>query len=71
MIKNVLYLNRDHIIVQFDNRDDIVVSSDDGTAIHLVERLLSPRPDTTLSEWIRVMQGEDEITEVIELKEAI
>jgi len=68
MITLVQAKSQDCIVVYFDNRSPITVTSDNGTAKLLVDKLLSPRGDMTLSEYQRIMEMEDEITEIVSIE---
>ena len=65
MITKVVQLSENKVVVSFDNRADVVVTSDNGSAWELADRLLSPRHDMTRTQYFAILEAEDEVTEVI------
>jgi len=65
MITEINKINDNKVVVSFDNREDLIIVSDDGKAWSIFEELLSPRWDMTYTEFQNVLAMEDEITEII------
>lgn len=66
MITSVNIVNENLVVVKYDNREPMSITSDNGSAVHLMEGLLSPRWDMNYSQFLEVMEMEDDITEVVE-----
>lgn len=67
MIDKIIKINDNEITVVFDNKPPLTVYSDNGSALHLIEYLLSPRNDMTYSEYLYVQSMADENTDRIDL----
>lgn len=62
MILKLEHVNENLVIVHYDNRPQLSIVSDNGSAASIADTLLSPRWDMTYSEWLRVVEGEHEVT---------
>lgn len=58
-------IDDNNYLVIFDNRTPVSITSTHGHALHLLEKLLSPRHDMTYSEYLGLMKSIDEITQDI------
>lgn len=65
MITSIDKVNENLVIISFDNRSDVSVVTDNGSAWHLVEALLSPHPRLTYTEYLSVCASENEDTQKI------
>jgi hypothetical protein len=65
MITKVMSVNENMVVVSFDNRADMVVTSDNGSAWDIADRLLSPRHDMTRTQYFAILEAEDEVTEIV------
>jgi len=63
MLDRILMINRNEYVLIYDNRTPITVYADNGFAINIVETLLSPRKNMTYSEYIRLEENIDEVTQ--------
>lgn len=57
--------SENEVIISFDNRPDFIITTDNGSAWHLAEQILSPHPRLSYTEYLEVIQNEDEITEKV------
>lgn len=65
MFTGVKYVSENEVIVEFDNRPDFTVRTDDGTALRVANQLLAPPNFETFGQWVNY--DEDEDTQVIDL----
>lgn len=61
MITNIKR-SENEVIIEFDNRPEFRIVTDNGAAWHLAEQLLSPHAKLTYSEYLSVSEMEDEDT---------
>lgn len=71
MIKKVKYFSKNKVVVIFTDRSPLVVTSDNDSAAEIVDRLLSPRWDMGYSQYLTVVEMEDEITQEIIIEAVI
>jgi hypothetical protein len=67
MVDRIVKISDNKFVVIYDNRLPLNVESSHGEALHIIERLLSPRHDMTYSDYLLAYDQEDEITEIIEV----
>ena len=65
MITKVTIVSANEVVVEYDNRSPLTISSDNGCAEHLMEGLLSPRWDMSYSEYTELMSHQDELTQEV------
>lgn len=65
MITRINKVNDNLVVVSFDNRGDLLVTSDNGSAWDIADKLLSPRYDMTYTAYSAMLEMEDEVTEII------
>jgi hypothetical protein len=69
MVDKIMKVNNDSYMIIFDHKSPVLVSSEDGLALTLVESLLSPRADMSYSEYVGLTISLLEDTQICNLKD--
>lgn len=59
-----IFKSDNEVVIEYDNRTPITIVTDNGSAWHLAETILSPHPKLTYSEWLGIQDMADDDTDV-------